>query len=282
MREGALSKRFAGKIYDHLGFFFGIVGRHAVHLHRSENRVSLCPRQLSRRQVWRTSAENVSLPCLEGSAQRMLLPKTDHQEHFTREGHNDRVYSGFVCSLVKSGSVTFLRDSKSHICDFFVSTRKTCPFVSFWTPDVESNTSRFLYFFFMASGDAFSRVGLLFGSPDESAAALHIASGDVQNAFHHMGIPEWLRPCSCLRPLSARAFGMMGKIVQGSRVSAEQKVVSCASDAANGVFPGACSFVSTSLSSRRIVRISSEPASCQWCTNLLRSTGCHAEFRENL
>ena len=140
---------------------------------------------------------DVSLPYLEGSAQRMLLPKTDHQEHFTREGHNDRVYSGFVLSS---------KVALSRFCR---------------TPTTLQGSSTF---FFMASGDAFSHVGLLFGSPDESAAALHIASGDVQNGFHHMGIPQWLRPCSCLRPLSARAFGMTGMIVQGSRVSAEQKL----------------------------------------------------------
>ena len=75
----------------------------------------------------------------------------------------------------------------------------------------------------MANGDAFSRVELLVGSPDESAAlALHIASGDVQNAFHQMGIPEWLRPYFCFSLLSGRAFGMTGSFVQGSRVSTEQ------------------------------------------------------------
>ena len=53
---------------------------------------------------------------------------------------------------------------------------------------------------------------------------LHIAFGDVWNEFHHMSIFEWLRPYFCLRPLSARACGMTGKIVQRSRVSAEQKL----------------------------------------------------------
>ena len=43
-----------------------------------------------------------------------------------------------------------------------------------------------------------------------------------RNAFHHMGIPEWLGPHLCLRPLSARASGMTGKTVQGVWVSAEQ------------------------------------------------------------
>ena len=45
--------------------------------------------------------------------------------------------------------------------------------------------------------------------------ALHTAFGNVQNAFHHLGIPDWLRPYFSLRHLSARAFGMTGKIVQG-------------------------------------------------------------------
>ena len=79
--------------------------------------------------------------------------------------------------------------------------------------------------FFMAIGDSFSRVELATGNRDGGeAAALHIASGDVQNAFHHMGIPEWLRLYFCLRPLSAPAFGMTGKNVQEVRVSTEQKV----------------------------------------------------------
>ena len=40
-----------------------------------------------------------------------------------------------------------------------------------------------------------SRVELLIGNPNHGEAlALHIASGGVQNAFHHMGNPERLRP----------------------------------------------------------------------------------------
>ena len=66
----------------------------------------------------------------------------------------------------------------------------------------------------MLTGDAFSCVELLIGTPDEIAAdALHIASGDVQNAFQHMGIHQWLRPYFYLRLFSARAFDMTGKIV---------------------------------------------------------------------
>ena len=42
--------------------------------------------------------------------------------------------------------------------------------------------------------------------------------------LHHMGITEWLRLYFCLRPLSARAFGMTGKSVQGVCVSAEEKL----------------------------------------------------------
>ena len=85
-------------------------------------------------------------------------------------------------------------------------------------------------------GVAASRVELLIGSPHESAAlALHIASGNVQNAFHHMGIPECLRPYFCLKLASVRAFGMTGKVLQ---------------------FLGACSFVSMSLSTRRSVQSS--------------------------
>ena len=103
----------------------------------------------------------------------------------------------------------------------------------------------------MATGDSFSSVELSIGNPDEGEAPeLHLASGYVQDSFHHMGIPEWLRPYFCLRPLSARAFGMMGKNVQGVRVSAERKAVSCATHVAHGV-SGTCSFPSMSASSRR-------------------------------
>ena len=197
MREGALSKRFAGKIYDRLFFFFGIVGRHectctvqkivCLFAHVSCQCAKSGEHLRSRR----------SSPIWKVLRSACCSSKTDHQEHFTRKGHNDRVYSGFVLSS---------KVALSRFCR---------------TPTTLQGSSTF---FFMVSGDAFSHVGLLFGSPDESAAALHIASGDVQNGFHHMGIPQWLRPCSCLRPLSARAFGMTGMIVQGSRVSAEQKL----------------------------------------------------------
>ena len=87
----------------------------------------------------------------------------------------------------------------------------------------------------MAIGDVFSRVELVVGNPDESAAlAIHIASDDVQNAFHHMSIPEWFGPYFCLRLLSARAFGMTGKDCAGKSGLCGAEVVSCASDAANG------------------------------------------------
>ena len=69
----------------------------------------------------------------------------------------------------------------------------------------------------------FSRVELHIGDPYEGEApALHIASDDLQNVFHHMGIPEWLRPYFYLRPLSARALGMTSKIVQEGRLSGGQ------------------------------------------------------------
>ena len=98
----------------------------------------------------------------------------------------------------------------------------------------------------MATGGGFSRAELLIGSLDESAAlALHLASGDVQNAFHHMAIPEWLRADICLRNLSAGAIGMTGNIVHGSRVSTEQKLFLAPLTLPVG-FPGACSSVSMS------------------------------------
>ena len=51
--------------------------------------------------------------------------------------------------------------------------------------------------FSMATGYAFSRVELLLGTPDEGEApALHSAFSDVQDAFHHMDIHQWLRPYS--------------------------------------------------------------------------------------
>ena len=91
----------------------------------------------------------------------------------------------------------------------------------------------------MATGDALSR-GEPIGNLDESAAdALVIASGDVQNAFRHMGSPLWLRSYFCVRSLTARAFGMTGKIVQGSRVSAEQTLFPALLTLPMGL-PGAC------------------------------------------
>ena len=91
--------------------------------------------------------------------------------------------------------------------------------------------------FSTATGDAFSRVELLLVSPDETAApALHIASGDVENAFRHMGIPEWLRPHFCLRRPSASAFGLTGKIVQRSRFSGEQTLFHAPLGVANGAY----------------------------------------------
>ena len=80
----------------------------------------------------------------------------------------------------------------------------------------------------MATGESFSRVEILNGNPDGGVApALHIASGEVQNTLHHMGIPEWLRPYFCLWFLSARAFGMTGKNVQGSLCLRGANTVSC-------------------------------------------------------
>ena len=49
--------------------------------------------------------------------------------------------------------------------------------------------------FAMATGDSFSRIEILTGNPDGGEApGLHIASGDVQNAFHNVGISDWRRP----------------------------------------------------------------------------------------
>ena len=165
-------------------------------------------------------------------SQFTLHPKKDHQERVIREGPaniccdpiwaHDGVYSDFVCSFVKSGSFTFLFDSKRQsglLCVY----KKNLSLRLILDARRLNQHFKVPPKFPAATGDAISRVDLLIGISDESAA-LHIASGDVQNAFHHMGIPEWLRPHFHLGALTARAFGMTGKIVQGSRVSAEQQM----------------------------------------------------------
>ena len=103
-----------------------------------------------------------------------------------------------------------------------MSTRRTCPCVSFWTPDGQTNISGHLP---VATGDSFSRVELLFGNPEEGEApALHIASGDVRNAFHHMGIPERLRLFFVLETFVSSRFQRDGEDRSGVHVSAEQKL----------------------------------------------------------
>ena len=163
-------------------------------------------------------------------------------------GHNDRLRSDFVCSLVLSGSFTFLLDSKCEsgiICVYKKNLSLVKPTLQVTSKIPHGNW-----------GCLFSRVKLFVGNPDDGEApAPHIASGDVQNAFHHMGIPEWLRPYFCWRLVSARAFGMTGKIAQGVRVSGEQKLFPAALTLPMEFFPGACSFASMSASSRRTVRI---------------------------
>ena len=148
--------------------------------------------------------------------------KKDHQQSVTHEGlsniyydpllgHNDRVCSDFVCPLVKSGSLSFLLDSTCQSGIFCVYKKNLSLRLIL---DARRSNQHFRASP-KATGDSFSRVELLIGNLEEGEAlALHIASGDVRNAFHHMGMPERLRFFFCLRPLSARAFGVTGKIVQ--------------------------------------------------------------------
>ena len=94
------------------------------------------------------------------------------------------------------------RDARSFLLDakcqsgFFVSTRKTSLRLIL---DARRSNQHFKV---PPKIPTFSHVELLFWKPDEGEApALQIASGDVQNAFHHMGVSEWLRPYFYLRPL---------------------------------------------------------------------------------
>ena len=120
--EGALSKLFGDKVYDHLGFTSVSSAATGALAQFRKSHVS-----------WPTSAVNalslpdicgdVALPNLNGFAQSTLLSKEDHQARVTREGlsssycdphlgHNGRVCSDFVCSFVKIGSFTFPLESK--------------------------------------------------------------------------------------------------------------------------------------------------------------------------
>ena len=228
-----------------------------LHLHHSENSLP-------------TSAVNVpslahicgdiALSHLDGFAQRMFFSQKteDHRESVAREGflsniyydpllgHNDQVCSDFVGFLARNDSFTYLLDSKCQ-SGIFCAYKKNLSLRLIWDTRRSNQHFRIHFDFSMATGDSFSRVELLNGNPDGSGAlALHIASGDDQNACHYTDIPEWLRSSFCLRPLSAfRKF-----------VSPRSKSCSLRHSRYPWCFPGACSFVSMSASSRRVVRIS--------------------------
>ena len=101
--------------------------------------------------------------------------------------HNDRVCSDFVCSLVKSGSFTFFLDSKclsgifcvykeSLSLRLILDARRSSQL--FWVPPkVPMVTGRCIFF---ACRTSCWEYGC-------GCGACAIASGDVQNAFHHMG-----------------------------------------------------------------------------------------------
>ena len=144
---------------------------------------------------------DVAASYLDGFAQRMLLSKKDHQERVTHEGlcnmcydpvlgHNGRVCSDFGCSLVRSGSFTFLFKTQCQSGLFCVYKKNLSLRLIL---DTRRSNQRFRVplQFSIATVDSFSRVELLNGTLDGGGApALHIATGGVQNAFHH--IPDWL------------------------------------------------------------------------------------------
>ena len=167
-----------------------------VYLHRSENRMSLHQRRCQRAESG-AHLRRRSLPCssfsYERFAHRMLPSSRRFIQHLLRfsPGHNTGLLY-FVCSLVKSGSNS--SRIQMSVCSF-VTTRRTCPCVSFCTPDHLTNISGYFQNSLWQLRFSFSRVKLHIGNPEGGGAlALHIASGDVQNVFHHMGIAEWLRP----------------------------------------------------------------------------------------
>ena len=120
--EGALSKLFACKVHDFMGFSVSSAATGARAPFRKSH-VSL-PTSAVSAPSWAHIRGYVALSCLDGFAQRMLLSKKDHQERVTKEGlsnvyydpllgHNDWVCSDFVCPLIKSGSFTSSRGQVS-------------------------------------------------------------------------------------------------------------------------------------------------------------------------
>ena len=173
-----------------------------------KSHVSLPTSAVNTQSLVHTSGD-AALPFLNGFAQRVLLSK----KGIIKNASLMMVYPTFATILswvttTGPSLIVFPLSSKvalSRFCshpivslDSSVSTRRTCLLL-----DTRRSDRHF-------TGDSFSRVEVLVANPDGSEApALYIASGDVQNAFHHMGIPE------SLPTLSARAFGMTSKNVQG-------------------------------------------------------------------
>ena len=167
---------------------------------------------------------------------RVLLSKKDHQERVTHEGlsniyydpllgHNDRVCSDFLLSRQKWFLHVLARIHQMSVWTLFVSSRRTCLLRLILDARRSNQHVRVPPKFRLATGTAYSsRVELLIGNPDGGEAlALH-TSLLVTFRVHFITwvFPNELRPYFCLRPLSARAFGMTEKNVQGVRVSAEQ------------------------------------------------------------
>ena len=120
-----------------------------VHLHRSENRMSLYPRQLSLRRVWRTSAKRCSSFlfgrfCAAHAALKKGSSRTDRSlVTFTA------IFSGVTLTLtlfVLSSKVFHSRfcSTPNVILVSFVSPGRTCPCVSVWMPDGQTNISKYL------------------------------------------------------------------------------------------------------------------------------------------
>ena len=86
----------------------------------------------------------------------------------------------------------------------------------------------------MATGDSSSRVQFLVGNPDENA--LHIASGDVQNAFHYIDILRMASAIFLFETCDDSRFRHDGEDRTGKPCLCGTEVVSCTSDVANEVF----------------------------------------------
>ena len=263
--EGALSKLLAGKVCDYVGFSSVLSAGTGALAPFRKSHVSLPTSAVNAPSlahicgdvalflIWtvlrsaccsqKRIIKNASL--VRGSANIYFDPLL---------GHNDRVCSDFVCSLVKSGSFTFLLDSKCQSGIFCVYKKNLSLRLHFGRQTVKptfQGTSQIPH----GNWDSFSRVELLIGNLYEGEAlALHIASGDVQNAFHHVGIPEWLRSCFCLRPFVSSRFRHDREERSGGSCLRGARVVSCATHVP--IFPWSMFLCQHVGSSRRIVRIS--------------------------